>query len=451
MSERRAPKLRKNVKKQSEAGDDTNQFQDSICLTRYLLNTWAWHPKCPLARSTETVPVEFGVEADSDAAVVSKYKGHFRPFILDEATASLSKEVEEEMRAGRVFPVRLRSVANIGDGLADVACSVVGTKKKPSAVKKLREGAIVFLCSSDPSQHRNSFRDLCNLYMQPEAKRGALVAGWVKFSGRSESEGMVLEVQHGVCDESAGGSPDHPGAACSPILMNCMENSKADAPRWYVISCSAPVTSQREMAALEAMCRRPEMQTLLRPSPTLKSQGCVAHRVWPAEVRALSAAKHPFCCTVAASINSHLTASLCCCSSPLRLSSTTSRQITTSRRWRPSRCVPRCASLQPRQSPSLPAAASAPSPPSFPSYWSRAPQAQARRTLSRCCLSHNATRLSLLADHIVSFCIHATDVASAHVSGCLAACTSHHSAQRLTCCCHIGSTAFVTGQYIGFY
>lgn len=288
MSERRAPKLRKNVKKASDAGDDTNQFQDSICLTRYLLSTWAWHPNCPLARSTEAVPIEFGVPSDSNETAVSTYKEFFRPFILDEATASLSKEVEEEMRAGRVFPVSLRSLTNIGDGLADVRCNLAGNKKKNLAQKKLREGAIVFLCSSDPSQHRNSFRDLCFLHKEPEAKRGVLIAGWVKFSGRSDSEGMILEVQHGVCDDVARGNQEHPGVSTSAVLMNCMEKSRAgEPPQWYVISCSAPVTSQREMAALEAMCRRSEMQMLLRPSMTLKSQGSVAHRIWPAEVRAL--------------------------------------------------------------------------------------------------------------------------------------------------------------------
>lgn len=289
MSERRAPKLRKNVKKQAENGDDTNQFQDSICLTRYLLSTWAWHPKCPLARSTEAVPIEFGIESDSNETAVSKYKQHFRPFILDEATASLSKEVEEEMRAGRVFPVRLRSVTNIGDGLADVSCVLAPNKKKHVALKKLREGSIVFISSSDPAKLGNSFRDLCNQYKQPEVSRGALIAGWVKFSGRSESEGLVLEVQHGTSTENASGNSDHPGNATSPVLMKCMDVAKGGlAPQWYVICCSAPVTSQREMAALEAMCRKPSMQMLLRPSVALKNQGSVAHRIWPAEVRALS-------------------------------------------------------------------------------------------------------------------------------------------------------------------
>lgn len=285
MSERRAPKLRKTVKKSADAGDDTNQFQDSICLTRYLLSTWAWHPQCPLVRSTETVPVEFGSASDSDETAVATYKANFRPFILDEATASLSKEVEEEMRADRVFQVRLRSVTNIGDGLADVACTVVGNKKKVNVGKKLREGAIVFICSVDPSKHRNSFRNLCNLHKQPESTRGALLAGWVKFSGRSDSEGLVLEIQHGACDDDARSKPNHPGASTSPLLMSCMDKTVAgDAPRWYMISCSAPVTSQREMAALEAMCRRPEMQILLRPSLTLRAQGSVAHRIWPDEV-----------------------------------------------------------------------------------------------------------------------------------------------------------------------
>lgn len=288
MSERRAPKLRKAIKKRADAGDDTNQFQDSICLTRHLLSTWAWHPSCPLARSTETVPIEFGSESDDNETAVATYKYNFRPFILDEATSSLSKEVEEEMRAGRVFEVRLKSVTNIGDGLADIACAVVGNKKKLNTAKKLREGGIVFMCSVDPSRHRNSFRDLCNLHTQPEPKTGALFAGWVKFSGRMESEGLVLEVQHGPCDDDARSKPNHPGVSASPMLMKCMDKSIAgDSPRWYVISCSAPVTSQREMAALEAMCRKPEMQILLRPSLTLKLQGSVAHRTWPDEVRVL--------------------------------------------------------------------------------------------------------------------------------------------------------------------
>jgi hypothetical protein len=118
-------------------------------------------------------------------------------------------------------------------------------------------------------------------------------AGWIKFCGRAESDGMHIEVQHSRCPETtardkADTIDPHPGDLLSSTLMTALDNSGHDddeTATWYMISCSSPVPAQREMAALEAMSRREDFNMLTRPTLALQGQGGIAHRIWPEQVR----------------------------------------------------------------------------------------------------------------------------------------------------------------------
>jgi hypothetical protein len=161
----------------------------------------------------------------------------------------------------------------------------------------LRENAFVFICNTNPATLPRplTLASLCEP-QAPSRTNGSAVpresptvlAAWIKYAGRSDSDDFLLEAQHGP---SAGEPPDprHPSATAFPTLLAALarENASSEQEPWYLIVCSLPVTSQREMAALECMCRKAEFDTLLRPSSILREQGGRYYQVWPSEVRLL--------------------------------------------------------------------------------------------------------------------------------------------------------------------
>ena len=288
MGDRRGPTLRPS--RRGRAAPDTEAYQDSKCLSRLLLSTWAWHPLCPISRSGDTVPVEFGSHGATDSEAVEEYKSFFRPFIVEEALASVLKEAEDEVRDKQSMQIRFRSIIDIGEGRADVSCVLVNNRKK-NVGRKLKEGNLVFLLNVDPSAAKIGLRELCSRCTRTDSTKVAVFAAWVKYCGRVESDGLLLEVQHARSPETTA-RPEkdknerHPGDMLSNVLMTALEDSgNAEPGKWYIVSSSAPVTSQREMAALEAMSRRDDVHLLLRPSLTLEGQGGSAHRIWPEQVR----------------------------------------------------------------------------------------------------------------------------------------------------------------------
>ena len=288
MGDRRGPTLR--ASRRGRAAPDTDTYQDSKCLSRLLLSTWAWHPLCPISRSNDVVPVEFGSHDATESEAIEEYKSFFRPFIIEEALASVLKEAGDEAREKQSMQIRFRSIIDIGEGRADVSCVLVNNRKK-NVGRKLKEGNIVFLLNVDPSAGKIGFRELASRCSRTGCDKVAVFAGWIKYCGRVESDGLLLEVQHARSPETTARcekdkNHSHPGDMLSHVLMTALEDSGNQEPgKWYIVSCSAPVTSQREMAALEAMSRRDDVHMLLRPSLTLKGHGSSAHRVWPEQVR----------------------------------------------------------------------------------------------------------------------------------------------------------------------
>jgi hypothetical protein len=265
--------------------------QDDLCLVRTILDTWAWHPQCPLQRTDRELPLEFGASDEAPAAAAADYRLTFQPFIVDEAVAQLQREANDELQAGRALRVKLRRVADLLDGKADVSCRVDGGVAIPETLrKKLRDNAFVFLCSAIPSTRSPplTLPALCAPPANGTASHNTptILAAWIKYTGRRESDDFLLEVQHGP---SAGQLPEprHPSATALPTLLAGLSgDTPSEQPEpWYLIVCSMPVTSQREMAALECMCRKAEFETLLRPSTVLREQGSQYYQVWPSEVR----------------------------------------------------------------------------------------------------------------------------------------------------------------------
>lgn len=279
--------------RRQQPATDTDTYQDSKCLSRLLLSSWAWHPFCPISRSNDVVPVEFGSENSTDSEAIEDYKRFFRPFIIEEALASVLKEAEDEIKEKQSMQIRFRGITDIGEGRADVSCVLVNNRKK-NVGRKLKEGNLVFLLNVDPCSSKTGFKELCSRCSRQDSSKVAVFAGWIKFCGRVESDGLHIEVQHARSpgsteyDETDNRNP-HPGDTLSNMLMNALDGSEQQETRkWYLISCSSPVTSQREMASLEAMSRRDDVQILVRPSKSLKGQGGIAHRIWPEQVRPTS-------------------------------------------------------------------------------------------------------------------------------------------------------------------
>ena len=272
-------------KRAPETPSATTARQDDLCLLRLILDTWAWHPRCPLARPATSPPIQFGDAPDAPDAA-AHYKATFQPFIADEAIAQLQREADEELKAGRVAKVHFRRVADLQGGKADVTCVPDAAERVPDATRKrLREGALVLLCAADPRRAPRP-PTLAALCERPAATSApTVVAAWVKYAGRTDAEGFLLEAQYGP-PAGARADPEHPSATAGPALLGALDGVTPQEPRpWFLVVCSVPTTAQREMAALEAMCRRPELEALARPKATLAAHGSEYRLVWPSEAR----------------------------------------------------------------------------------------------------------------------------------------------------------------------
>ena len=145
---RQPPRKRK---RSPEVASATQAHQDSLSLARTLLDTWAWHPACPLHRAREGPPVDFGWDDATSAEVRERYKRVFQPFVLDETVAQLQREADEEIVARRVLKVQLTRILDLRNGKADVTARLDARQVFDDSLKrKLRDGALVLLCPKDP-------------------------------------------------------------------------------------------------------------------------------------------------------------------------------------------------------------------------------------------------------------------------------------------------------------
>jgi hypothetical protein len=311
----------------------TQAHQDSLSLVRTLLDSWAWHPQCPLERTDESPPVEFGRGSTEPAAVMQHYREVFTPFIIDETVAQLQREADEEVAAKRVLPVHITRTLDLQQGKADVTCRVdPNAQLDDSWKKRLREGAIVLLCMNDPrttmpcgitaalaAPPRGSAASGACASGGASTGTPVVIAAWLKHPGRTVRDAFVLEAQYGLNAPSHAAVPSsHPAAFAGPALFAALSSDRPPAAppvtapaaaqpaqqqrpqpppgaqepaKWYLIACSVPTTAQREMAALAQVARRPATAELAAPAALLARQGGVYHQIWPHQVRLRAAAR----------------------------------------------------------------------------------------------------------------------------------------------------------------
>lgn len=281
-----APKFKQPTlkRKRTPPPTATQTHQDNLCLHRLLLESWAWHPACPLPRTDEGPPTEFGGPDATEAQVAAHYRRVFQPFVADEAIAGLRKELEEELKANAALRVHLKHVSDLLDGKADVTLRIDAAQKVADRVgTRLREGAVVFLLRDDPRSHPPAA-----LLSRPPAaaaeRPAVVVAAFIKYVSRNVYDNVTLEAQHSP-GPGFPFSAAHPAAFAAPALLGALDGAAAAPPPWFLAVCSVPVTAQREMAALEKVLRSDTLQLLARPSPLLRANGGTVHRFWPKEVR----------------------------------------------------------------------------------------------------------------------------------------------------------------------